>query len=224
MAKMPRWNIRTPAYYLPIMYLFLGQRVEKLGDLEESLQAARGLLADVPTDGLWFPYLGATLDSGVATLIAEETIEVLRYLAGPNPVEGIWLGFADDAILRLQGIKLVDGRMPGFAAIVGATETNQEAVDLVRSLQERNILVFMAGNAGGRDHCRPTSGRKDSDGLGHFPGTVRQGNHLGHSRPELRSPVRHDLWWRRTGRHEGRPRYPQLQQGASLRLRARTRR
>ena len=25
------------AYYLPIMYLFLGQKVEKLGDLEESL-------------------------------------------------------------------------------------------------------------------------------------------------------------------------------------------
>jgi len=138
------------AYYLPIMYLFLGQRVEKVGDLEESLQEARRLLADVPSDELWLPYLGDALDAGVATLIAEETIEVLKYVMGPDPVDGIWLGFTDDNTLRLQGIKLVDGRMPGFAAIVGRTQTNQEAVDLVRGLQERNILVFMAGHSGGK--------------------------------------------------------------------------
>ncbi len=138
------------AYYLPIMYLFLGQKVQKLGDLEESLQEARKLLPEVPTEELWLPYLGNTLDAGVATLIAEETIEVLKFVVGPNPVDGIWLGFTDDSILRMQGIKLVDGRMPGFAAIIGATKTNQEAVDLVRGLQERNILVFMAGHSGGR--------------------------------------------------------------------------
>jgi len=136
------------AYYLPIMYLFLGQRVEKLGDLEESLQEARKLLRPIPEDELWLPYLGDTLDCGVATLIAEETIEVLKFVMG-DPVEGIWLSFTDDSTLRLQGIKLVDGRMPGFA-IVGCTETNEEAVQLVRGLQERNILVFMAGHTNGR--------------------------------------------------------------------------
>jgi len=138
------------AYYLPIMYLFLGQKVEKLGDLEQSLQEARSLLRPVPTGELWLPYLGDTLDAGVATLIAEETIEVLKFVTGPDPTEGIWLSYTDDAILRLQGIKLVDGRMPGFAAIVGNCATNQEAVDLVRGLQERNILVFMAGHTNGR--------------------------------------------------------------------------
>ena len=138
------------AYYLPIMYLFLGQKVQKLGDLEESLAEAKKLLGRIPSDDLWLPYLGETLDSGVATLIAEEVIESLKYVVGPNPVDGIWLGFTDDSILRLQGIKLVDGRMPGFAAIVGCTETNQQAVDLVRGLQERSILVFIAGNSDGR--------------------------------------------------------------------------
>ena len=138
------------AYYLPIMYLFLGQKVEKLGDLEESLREARKLLGQIPTDDLWLPYLGETLDSGVATLIAEETIESLKYLNGAAPQDGIWLGFTNDSTLRLQGIKLVDGRMPGFAAIVGKTETNEEAVRLVRGLQERSILVFMAGHSGGR--------------------------------------------------------------------------
>ncbi|MGD9200735.1 MAG: acetyl-CoA decarbonylase/synthase complex subunit alpha/beta [Chitinispirillia bacterium] len=138
------------AYYLPIMYLFLGQKVQKLGDLEESLAEAKKLLGRIPSDDLWLPYLGETLDSGVATLIAEETIESLKYVVGPNPVNGIWLGYTDDSILRLQGIKLVDGRMPGFAAIVGCTETNQQAVELVRGLQERSILVFIAGNSNGR--------------------------------------------------------------------------
>jgi acetyl-CoA synthase len=138
------------AYYLPIMLLFLGQKVEKLGDLEESMQEAKKLLKTIPSDDLWLPYLGDALDSGVATLIAEETIESLKYVDGSPPVNGIWLGYTDDAILRLQGIKLVDGRMPGFVAIAGKTETNEEAVNLVRSLQSRNILVFMAGHCGGR--------------------------------------------------------------------------
>ena len=138
------------AYYLPIDLLFLGQKVEKLGDLEESMQEARKLLSPIPSNELWLPYLGETLDAGVATLIAEETIEVLKYLVGPNPVEGIWLGYTDDSILRLQGIKLVDGRMPGFAAIVGKTEKNEDAVSIIRGLQERNILVFMAGHSQGR--------------------------------------------------------------------------
>jgi acetyl-CoA synthase len=149
-GKDARVSYPNTAYYLPVILLFLGQKVEKLGDLEESLQEAKNLLGEIPTDELWLPYLGDTLNSGVATLIAEEIIESLKYLTGPNPVQGIWLGFTGDNILRLQGIKLVDGRMPGFAAIAGCTDSNENAVKLIRGLQERNILVFMAGNTNGR--------------------------------------------------------------------------
>ena len=137
------------AYYLPIMLLFLGQKVQKLGDLEESLQEAKNLLGRIPEHELWLPYLGETLDSGVATLIAEEIIESLKCVNG-NPAEGIWLGFTGDNILRQQGIKLVDGRMPGFVAIAGCTKKNSEAVELIQGFQARNILVFMAGNTNGR--------------------------------------------------------------------------
>jgi acetyl-CoA synthase len=137
------------AYYLPIMLLFLGQKVQKIGDLEESLQEAKKLLGRIPDNDLWLPYLGETLDSGVATLIAEEVIESLKYVNG-SPIEGIWLGFTGDNILRQQGIKLVDGRMPGFVAIAGCTKTNKEAVELVQGFQARNILVFMAGHTNGK--------------------------------------------------------------------------
>jgi acetyl-CoA synthase len=137
------------AYYLPIMLLFLGQKVTKLGDLEESLQEARKLLGRIPANELWLPYLGETLDSGVATLLAEEVIESLKYVNG-TVQNGIWLGFTGDNILRQQGIKLVDGRMPGFVAIAGATQKNEDAVKLIQGFQSRNILVFMAGHSKGR--------------------------------------------------------------------------
>jgi acetyl-CoA synthase len=40
--------------------------------------------------------------------------------------------------------------MPGFAAIVGAAKSNEVAVKIVRELQRRNILCFLAGNVNGR--------------------------------------------------------------------------
>jgi acetyl-CoA synthase len=40
--------------------------------------------------------------------------------------------------------------MPGFAAIVGCAKSNEVAVQLVRELQQRNILIFLSGNVNGR--------------------------------------------------------------------------
>ncbi len=151
-TKGPDTKVEFPntAYYLPLIYALLGIKVKVLKDLEAPLAQARALLSPVPTDKVWLPYLGNVLDAGIATLIAEEIIEVFKYLEGKNPAEDIWLGFTDDAILRTQGIKLVDGRMPGFAAIAGACPTSKDAVKLARELQERSILVFMASSSRGK--------------------------------------------------------------------------
>jgi acetyl-CoA synthase len=104
----------------------------------------------------------------MATLLAAETIEVVRFIYGlqPEPMPGITLAGAtqygdqngsghlngpiDDIRLRSWGIQLVDGRMPGFAAIVGAAKSNEVAVKIVRELQRRNILCFLSGNVNGR--------------------------------------------------------------------------
>jgi acetyl-CoA synthase len=59
-------------------------------------------------------------------------------------------GPIDDIQLRSWGIQLVDGRMPGFAAIVGCARSNEVAVKIVRELQRRNILIFLSGNVNGR--------------------------------------------------------------------------
>ncbi|HDL84847.1 MAG TPA: CO dehydrogenase/CO-methylating acetyl-CoA synthase complex subunit beta, partial [Candidatus Acetothermia bacterium] len=137
------------AYYLPLTLALTGLEVTTLSGAQKALERAQQLLPPVPQDNMWLPYLGNALDAGVATLLAEEIIEVLKYVRGEEP-EAPWLGFTDDSVLRTQGIKLVDGRMPGFAACVGALPTNEEAVELARSLQERSILVFMASNSNGR--------------------------------------------------------------------------
>jgi acetyl-CoA synthase len=137
------------AYYLPFILALMGIKVEKVGDMVKPLEHAKKLLPPVPSDELWLPYLGGTLDSGIATLIGEEIIEALKFVNGPSPVNGIWLGFTNDSILREQGIKLVDGRMPGFAACVGACSTSKEAVRIIRELQEKRILVFISGSTDG---------------------------------------------------------------------------
>jgi acetyl-CoA synthase len=137
------------AYYLPVIFSLLGIKVETLADAKKALEKAKSFLPPLVKKKLWLPYLGNTLDAGIATLAATEIIEALKYLTGDKP-EGIWLGFTDDATLRMQGIKLVDGRMPGFAACVGALPTNEGAVQLARALQEKSILVFMASSSNGK--------------------------------------------------------------------------
>jgi hypothetical protein len=65
----------------------------------------------------------------MAALFAFEIEEALRYLNDPDfylPTEEvdleagkIWLGAADDTVIRKRGVEFVDGSAPGFAAIVG---------------------------------------------------------------------------------------------------------
>src|SRR5512138_1041231 len=164
------------AYYLPTILGMTGKAVEKLGDLQPTLKYARDLLHPIPAFAKWTPYLGETLDSGMSTLLAAETIEAVRFAYGlqPEPMPGFKLaggtsftspdagaaedkaldghlnGPIDDIQLRSWGIQLVDGRMPGFAAIVGCAKSNEVAVKIVRELQRRNILTFLSGNVNGR--------------------------------------------------------------------------
>ena len=138
------------AYFLPIVYSFTGQKLESLADCRSALKRANQLLPQQPSEHVWLPYLGGALDAGVAALFACEVIEACKYLIGPNPVDGIWLGAANDVIMRERGIEFVDGTAPGFAAVTGAAPTNEIAVKIARALQEKNLYVFMAGSTNGK--------------------------------------------------------------------------
>jgi len=142
-------NFPNTGYYIPIIYSMTGRAVEKLADFKEVIKEIEGLLPPHVDDDLWVPYLGHTLDAGMATLFAEEIIEACKYLIGPNPVDGIWLGAADDVIMRERGIQFVDGTAPGFAAVVGAAPDVETAVEIARKLQERSLYVFMHAHNNG---------------------------------------------------------------------------
>lgn len=137
-------------YYIPIIYSMTGRAIEKVADMESVMaEEIKPLLPELVDDDLWLPYLGPALDAGMAALFAEEIIEACKYIIGPNPVNDIWLGAADDVILRERGIQFVDGTAPGFAAIVGAAPDVETAVEIARKCQERSLYVFMCGHNNG---------------------------------------------------------------------------
>ena len=145
--KGPDTPVEFPntAYYLPFILAMTAQEVSTIGQLQPLINHARELLHPQPSENKWTPYLGETLDSGMATLIAAEIIEAIRFVYGlqPEKMPGLELaggtsysdngdglvghlnGPIDDIQLRSWGIQLVDGRMPGFAAIVGAAKSNE---------------------------------------------------------------------------------------------------
>jgi acetyl-CoA synthase len=137
------------AFFLPMIYSVMGLEVKKIGELAPVLAHCRELLGSPPTDNLWLPYLGDGLDAGVATLLSQEVTCALRYLNG-QPIEDGFQGFISDTIQRELGIQLVDGRMPGFAAILGPAPSNEIAVHTVRELQKRSILTFLLCSRDGK--------------------------------------------------------------------------
>lgn len=150
------------AYYLPVIYGLTGHKIERLSDMDRALEMARELLPSLPSKDLWLPYLGGTLDAGIASLLAEECIEAMRYLASdPPPVDGIWLGAADDVIMRAKGVEFVDGSAPGFAAVVGAAPDSETAARLAREMQQKMLYVFMAGSDSGTSFAE----QLDSEGI-----------------------------------------------------------
>ncbi|MBT7121871.1 MAG: CO dehydrogenase/CO-methylating acetyl-CoA synthase complex subunit beta, partial [Clostridia bacterium] len=140
----------STTYSLPVIYSFTGKRMETLADLKGILDYSKELLPNRPDDNVWLPYLGNTLDAGVAALFACEVIEACKYIIGPSPVDGIWLGAASDVIMRERGIEFVDGTAPGFAAITGAAPDNATAVKIAKELQQKNLYVFMGGSTNGK--------------------------------------------------------------------------
>jgi acetyl-CoA synthase len=159
-AKGPEARVEFPntGYYLPISHGIIGLKIETLGGLLQLLEEAKKLLPPLPTEKLWLPYLGNTLDAGMATLFADEIIEAIKYTKNPCPYlpeaapsdTQLWIGAANDVIMRERGIEFVDGTAPGFAACVGYCPTNQDAVRIARELQEKNLYVFMSAATDGK--------------------------------------------------------------------------
>jgi acetyl-CoA synthase len=148
------------AYYLPIIYSLLGIKVETLEDVKEPLEFARSLLPPHVKSNNHLPYLGPLLDAGMGAILALEIKEALRYLNEPDfylaeqeeiDIDGgkIWLGAADDIILRKRGVEFVDGSAPGFAVILGSAPTPEIAKSIVEDYQKKSLYTWFAANHNG---------------------------------------------------------------------------
>ena len=145
------------AYYLPIIYSLTGIKVTDLESALKPMEFAKKLLPPHIKKDCHLPYLGPLLDAGMAALFAEEIMEAIRYIEDPDfyqpgvedpDVENgkIWLGAADDTIMRKRGVEFVDGTAPGFAAIVGAAPDSKIAKKIAEEYQLKSIYVFMCAN------------------------------------------------------------------------------
>jgi len=148
------------AYYLPVIYSLTGIRVTDLDSARRPLEFAQKLLPPHVQEHCHLPYLGPLLDAGMAAIFAEEVVEAIRYVEAPDfyqpeaedpDIENgqIWLGAADDAIMRKRGVEFVDGKAPGFAAIVGPAPDAKTARMIAEEYQKKSIYVFMAANHDG---------------------------------------------------------------------------
>ncbi|HNR12729.1 MAG TPA: acetyl-CoA decarbonylase/synthase complex subunit alpha/beta [Thermodesulfobacteriota bacterium] len=155
----PEQRIEFPdtAYYLPIIYGITGIAVKTLGDCQPVLRRCRAILPPPVREKAHLPYLAPALDAGMATLWAEEIEEAMRYLEQPDfylrgeevSDTNIWLGAADDVIMRKRGVEFVDGTAPGFAAVLGAAPTEEIAAQIAQELQLKNLYVFMGSDNNG---------------------------------------------------------------------------
>ncbi|MFH1189551.1 MAG: acetyl-CoA decarbonylase/synthase complex subunit alpha/beta [Candidatus Omnitrophota bacterium] len=136
------------AFYLPLANALLGAEVKTLRDAGKVLDTAKTLLPGPAAGGGSDISLKEALDSGVAAALSCEILCALGYLNGTEP-QADCPGFFSDTLLRALGIQLVDGRISGIAVALGKAPDAKTAVDIVRSLQKRNILTLVGGSVDG---------------------------------------------------------------------------
>jgi acetyl-CoA synthase len=99
------------AYFLPVIYSLTGIKVTDLDSAKQVMDFSRALLPPYIKNDCNLPYLGPILDAGMGAIFAEEIVEAIRYVDDPDfyqpevedpDVENgkIWLGAADDAIMK----------------------------------------------------------------------------------------------------------------------------
>ncbi len=127
---------------LPLIRGLMGYEIKNLDDLHGVLLYARTLIGTPPKRNLWLPYLGETLDAGIAAFIGMEVLEFLNSLDAStgNPKAAF-----EEGVIEGEGKKLLgDGSV---ALVLGAADISKQAALLVQEIREKHNYVFMAGSS-----------------------------------------------------------------------------
>ena len=133
------------AYNLPCYYSITGKKINNLGELKAALEN------DIKPMMTRNARLQDAFDSGVASALCAEFLEVLKYIHGAQPYAEPEMGHLTDAFVRNLGVPLVTGDLPGVAVIIGGADDPAETVELAKSYQAQGILVTLTGDA--IKHC-----------------------------------------------------------------------
>lgn len=128
------------AYNLPLYFALTGKKINTVSDIAdvvESIESKNNNFDIINLD------LSRVLDIGIDTLLLQEFKKVIEVSAGKK------VNFIPDNILRSLGVQLVSGDISGIAVIIGPAKDEATAVNIIRSLQEKNILSVLAGNIDG---------------------------------------------------------------------------
>jgi acetyl-CoA synthase len=142
------------AYHLPVIYALTGLPVRTIGDMETALGRTREMLTGIIERHPDSPTLGDAAEAGLTSLFAAELLLSISTLQGQDAKARpdssyAYQGFIPDTIMRTLGVQLVDGTIPGIAALIGAAPDDATAVRVVRELQEKGILTLIAGRGQG---------------------------------------------------------------------------
>ncbi|MDD2752519.1 MAG: acetyl-CoA decarbonylase/synthase complex subunit alpha/beta, partial [Candidatus Omnitrophica bacterium] len=155
-------------YYLPLIDALLKIEVKTLADCLLVLQQAENLSKNqAAANGFNIPALGGILNKGVATLLCEEVLAVLKYENHEHP-QPEYARFLSDTLLRSLGIQLVDGRIAGIAVILGPAKDEASAVTLIREFQSRSIVSILVGNVKGKTFKAQLESQKIELGLDNY--------------------------------------------------------
>ena len=128
------------AYALPVIYAATGKKVTTLGELESALDIVNSLI--VEEDGLE----KKALNSGLATAIAAEIIEAVKYATIDNPYPSPCVGHVPDPLIRSLGVPLVQRDIPGIAVVLGECPNSTIAGRIIQNYQAKGVLTFLVGN------------------------------------------------------------------------------
>ncbi len=133
-------SLPSTAYSLPCYYAVTGEKLTTLGEAKAALE---GRIKEMMTRK---NRLHNVFQAGIATALAAELIEAMKYLDGAQPYEEPYTGHFTDAMIRELGVPLVTGDIPGVPVLINAAPSPEEAVALVKSYQTQGCFVTCVGD------------------------------------------------------------------------------
>jgi len=129
------------AYNLPLYFAFTGKKIQSISDAQNLIKEIEQKNSDIASADV---DLTKTLDLGIDTILLQELQLAVESSAGEQ------VNFIPDNVLRSLGVQLVSGDISGIAVIIGAAKDEETAVEIIRSLQEKNILSALAADYEGK--------------------------------------------------------------------------